>query len=56
MKKLFVKCMNLLCKFSMQCKIKKRLIPFVMCVCLSFSDDVHVPGFNGTGSAVTFKI
>lgn len=23
MKKLFVKCMKLLCKFSMQCKIKK---------------------------------
>lgn len=32
MEKLFVKCMNLLCKFSMQCNIKKRLIPFVMCV------------------------
>lgn len=32
MEKLFVKCMNLLCKFSMQCKIKKRLIPFVMFV------------------------
>ena len=29
MKKLFVKCMNLLCTFSKQCKIKKRLIAFV---------------------------